>query len=312
VGQGGNDGELLASGECLSHDDDKKGTILKILLMRGLPASGKSTFARNLVANSSTWRRINRDDLRAMIDNGQFSESKETHIRRAELALASVFLDAGLNVIVDDCNLSPSAMAMWQNYAHERTVPIEIKDFTDVPLEVCLERDRHRPNYVGEEAIRTMYKKYLAPQRPASVPSIDLTLPHAKIFDLDGTLFLIGDRNPYAAELCERDAVNTPVLEALLDAWEKKEIVLLVSGRRETHRPHTDRALNTHQIPYNALFMRAEGDTRKDAIIKREIYEQEIKGKYAVTCVYDDRNQTVKMWREELGLTVFQVADGDY
>ena len=57
--------------------------------------------------------------------------------------------------------------------------------------------------------------------------------------------------------------------------------------------------------------MRKTGDNRKDAIVKREIYETHIKDKYQVDYVLYDRNQVVEMWRS-LGLTCLQVADGDF
>ena len=59
------------------------------------------------------------------------------------------------------------------------------------------------------------------------------------------------------------------------------------------------------------LYMRKDGDYRPDCIVKREIYEQEIKDKYDVVGVFEDRDSCVKMWRA-LGLTCFQVADGSY
>jgi hypothetical protein len=57
--------------------------------------------------------------------------------------------------------------------------------------------------------------------------------------------------------------------------------------------------------------MRAEGDTRKDSIIKEEIYRAEIENKYNVLFVLDDRNQVVELWRR-LGLTCLQVAEGNF
>lgn len=57
--------------------------------------------------------------------------------------------------------------------------------------------------------------------------------------------------------------------------------------------------------------MRPDGDHRPDYVIKREIYEREIKDKYDVIGVFEDRQRCVDMWRA-LGLTCFQVAPGDY
>lgn len=60
-----------------------------------------------------------------------------------------------------------------------------------------------------------------------------------------------------------------------------------------------------------ALFMRRTGDTRKDNIIKREIFNEHIRGKYNVLFVLDDRSRVVREWRA-MGLTVFQVAEGNF
>ena len=57
--------------------------------------------------------------------------------------------------------------------------------------------------------------------------------------------------------------------------------------------------------------MRATGDQRRDSIVKLEIFDQEIRDRYHVIGVFDDRQQVVRMWRA-LGLTVFQVAEGDF
>lgn len=51
--------------------------------------------------------------------------------------------------------------------------------------------------------------------------------------------------------------------------------------------------------------MRQSKDFRKDSVIKSEIYEAEIKGKYFVEFVLDDRDQVVDLWRKELKLPCF-------
>ena len=50
----------------------------KILILRGLPASGKSTFARKLLnENPNAWKRLNKDELRAMLDDSIHSPANE-------------------------------------------------------------------------------------------------------------------------------------------------------------------------------------------------------------------------------------------
>ena len=59
------------------------------------------------------------------------------------------------------------------------------------------------------------------------------------------------------------------------------------------------------------LYMRKQGDNREDSIVKEEMYLNEIKPKYNVDLVIDDRDQVVKMWRK-IGLTCWQVANGNF
>jgi hypothetical protein len=84
------------------------------------------------------------------------------------------------------------------------------------------------------------------------------------------------------------------------------------SGRSDDARPATEAWLKEHVgVPYEALFMRATGDQRRDSVVKAEIFDREIRSRYHVVGVFDDRAQVVRMWRA-LGLTVFQVADGNF
>lgn len=126
------------------------------------------------------------------------------------------------------------------------------------------------------------------------------------ICDLDGTLALLNGRNPYDASTCENDLLNEVVADII-----KERNVILVSGREDKFRVQTELFLAKHGIKYMNLFMRKQGDFRKDSVIKREIYEQHIKDKYEVHFVLDDRNQVVQLWRE-LGLKCLQVADGNF
>ncbi len=105
--------------------------------------------------------------------------------------------------------------------------------------------------------------------------------------------------------------MNEPVADILKTYFLNGYDILLASGRSEQHRPQTERWLQKHSIQYTALFMRPAGDIRKDAIIKQEIYEQNMLGRYTIKFVLDDRKQVVEFWRS-LGLTVLRVAEGDF
>jgi predicted kinase len=279
----------------------------RVVVLRGLPASGKTSWCKEQIdKNPGRYKRIAKDDLRAMYDNSRWGKGNEKFILKTRDALILLALQDGYHVLVDDTNLLPKHEETIRELVQGQAI-VEIKDFTHVPLETCIERDRHRQNYVGEEVIRKMYRDFLAP-KPQLLPVYDETLPDALIVDLDGTLALINDRSPYDAAKCEQDLVNEPVRMIIASA---QASILLVSGRSEQHRPQTERWLQKHAIGYSHLYMRAEGDSRKDAIVKREIYEQQIVGKWNIKFTIDDRKQVVEVWRS-LGLTCFQVAEGDY
>ena len=70
--------------------------------------------------------------------------------------------------------------------------------------------------------------------------------------------------------------------------------------------------LTKYKIPYHDLLMRKTKDGRKDSVIKKEIVDEHIKGKYFVRFVLDDRDQVVDMWRKEMGYACLQVNYGDF
>jgi hypothetical protein len=141
-------------------------------------------------------------------------------------------------------------------------------------------------------------------------------LPKAIICDLDGTLALLNGRNPYDATTAEEDLLNSPIAN-ILEVYSHQKLhdvrVIIITGRQEIHRPQTERWLKKHNITnYEGLFMRQNGDMRKDIVIKKELYKTYVKGKYEILFVLEDRDQVVKMWRTELGLTCLQVDYGAF
>lgn len=136
------------------------------------------------------------------------------------------------------------------------------------------------------------------------------SLPDCVIFDLDGTLACIGDRSPYAGQECMKDLPNWSVIT--LNKWvPEKTHIIIFSGRNESARKPTLEWLDKYGINFNGLYLRKDGDFRKDNVIKREMFNAYIKGKYNVTFAVDDRNQVVELWRE-LGITTLQVNAGDF
>ena len=276
-------------------------------MLKGLPASGKSTYAKELVAKDHNWVRVNKDDLRAMMNGGVFSGKLEKQIVRIERELVENAIKIGKNVVVDDTNFNPVHEEYFRDLAMRYNAEFEVK-FFDTPLEVCIERDNKRANGVGETVIRKMYNQYLKPQ-PA-VYERDETLPKAIICDIDGTLAHMKDRSPYDWSRVGEDDVD-PIIKNLLKVLKEKYAIILVSGRDECCISETKQWLKDNNIQYDHLLMRRNGDSIPDAIIKMALFESYIRSKYDVEFVLDDRNQVVKMWRS-LGLKCLQVQEGDF
>ncbi len=58
-------------------------------------------------------------------------------------------------------------------------------------------------------------------------------------------------------------------------------------------------------------FQRKHGDSRKDDVVKEEIFWDRIADRYNVKLAVDDRAQVVEMWRR-IGVECWQVAHGDF
>ncbi len=136
-------------------------TALRVILTRGLPGSGKSTWARSQVAaQPGRIIRVNKDDIRAMLHDSRWSEANEVLVERVRDQTILAGLDHGCDVIVDDTNLAPRHFAHIATLVAGRAV-ISVHDFIDVPIEECIRRDRERDRSVGERVIREMFDRHL-------------------------------------------------------------------------------------------------------------------------------------------------------
>lgn len=305
---------------------------MRILLTRGLPASGKTTFARNLVEQDPTYIRLNRDDFRQMLfGQAVLSSPKEEMVTAAQHGAIDNALKAGYNVIVDDTNFFEKGVKNILKIAHKYAAEVEFKDFTDVALDELLRRDDERrqagksnlSGAVGERVIRDMHRRYIQGRElPLRIPSIgeyelvpyelDESLPKAAIVDIDGTVATMIDRSPYDWKRVGEDGPVQTVLDMVYALEEQGYIILFTSGRDGSCVEETVEWILRHYVGDNwRLEMREANDNRPDWIIKAEIFDREYRDKYNVRMVIDDRDQVVRMWRQ-LGLTVAQVAPGDF
>lgn len=303
-----------------------------LIVTRGLPASGKTTWARQWIdADPARRARVNRDDLRqSLYAAPMLTWELENHITTVQRAAVLALLSAGVDVVVDDMHLRPKYVREWQRFAAAHGHEIQVNEFY-VTVDDAIARDAARDRTVGEGVIRRLAGKYLRPSETAGLcgyqmlplletPADDTTpavyepkpgATRAVIVDIDGTLALHGDRDPYDLSRCGDDTPNWPVIEAVQAAKRDDLQVIYCSGREDVARATTAQWIADHVEVPGLLLMRSAGDRRRDSIVKRELFDQHIRNEYDVRYVLDDRQQVVDMWRS-LGLTVFQVARGDF
>lgn len=130
-----------------------------VIILRGLPGSGKSTWAAQYLARHPRTARINRDTLREMLHGGAWSAGNESLIVRARDVLITQALMLGWSVVVDDTNLQDYHLVAIRTLASVFGAGVEIVTM-DTPLEECIRRDALRPQPVGEVVIRQMAERW--------------------------------------------------------------------------------------------------------------------------------------------------------
>lgn len=274
----------------------------KLIFLRGLIGSGKTTWALEQVKNSKgKIKRVNKDDLRSMIDAGVWSKKNEQQILDVQNSMALGFLLNGFDVILDNTNFASKHETYWREMSKKYGFDFEIK-FFDTPLEECIKRDSLRPNPVGRNIIMQMYNQYLKPEPPKYNPD----LPDCILVDLDGNLSLFTG-NPYDRDF-ENDVCNEPV-RSIMQKFSVDHEILIVSGRSSKHKDITIKWLDSNLVPFNNIYMRDITDNRSDSIVKSEFLAEIIK-KYNVKFVIDDRKKVKRMWVSN-GIFVFDTNQLD-
>lgn len=256
-----------------------------------------------------------------MFDGGKWSKRNEVFVLEVRNSLITFALLNDYSVIVDDTNLDFKHEDKLRRLADSTGAEFEIKDFTDVTLEECITRNRTRRDSVPTAAIISMWNRYLKPKDEPDKTLDDFKdcfpepmyidgLPDAVQFDLDGTLALFGDNNPYDRN-CLYDTVNYPVFDELRMHQRNGDKIIILSGRKGDYEEQTKEWLRKNGIKPDLFIMRAKGDERPDTTIKPEMFWNHVAPHYNVRAVYDDRDGIVDTWRS-MGLTCFQVAPGSF
>lgn len=290
---------------------------VKIIFTRGMQASGKTSWAKEFVKENQNYKRISRDDLRHMLTNYTFTSANEDLVTKIERDLMLSLIDQDFNLIIDKMNLNAEDFKSDLTYINsicDEGFEYEVKEFA-VALQTAIERDSKREFSLGDKVLKRTWNKYelvLKEMIERNKPKYKFNeeLPNAVIFDCDGTLCINNHRRVFDFTKVYDDQICLIVAEQINFHKSLNRKIVIVSGREDICKNDTIRWFNKYNLHFDEIYMRKEKDYRKDVIIKQEIYNLYLKDKYNILCVYDDRLQVIRGWKE-LGLFVFNVGDNE-
>lgn len=295
-----------------------------ITILRGLPGSGKSSYAEQLLASNANLVRVNKDDLRSMIHRGQkWSGKRESTIVELQMCMVSYALSVGKDVVIDDTNFNPSHINRYTELANKMSYDISVISI-NTPVNECIARDAKREGKarVNKDVILSMaYQNGLLNDHPEYA-----------IFDLDGTLADISERRKvsdlgngkinwdkfYDPENVWLDVPRRDVFDMMMDAKTKGLAIVICSGRSDVTRANSETWLKNAYVKYYGadanpefwyrFIMRQDGDNTPDDKLKLR-WITSLLPKDKCKYIVDDRPRVIRMW-QALGLSVIDVGDG--
>lgn len=305
-----------------------------IIFTRGFPGSGKTTFAKLWVNESPETRvNINRDDLRALIGvQGKHGNStQEDTVTTLAHTMITHAAQENKDIIVSDMNLKvkyvKDMISLVAPFNYEPRFEDIIVDFNEL-----VKRNKTRPekDKLEESVIRDLYKRFPSKMwlsmekvvedmkktttdgknytpfdnNPLNTPAI--------LVDIDGTIAHIGDRSYH--DYNEKVLTDTPdhtIISIVNTYYDKGYKVIIMSGRKDSCKEHTETWLHEHNVSYDYIYMRNSDDNRKDWIVKDELVREFVSPFFHIVFCLDDRNQVVNHYRD-MGYKVLQVAPGDF
>ena len=284
----------------------------ELILTVGVSASGKTTWANTL---DDSWVNINRDDVRfELFTDGirdwtkyRFTNKNEREVTEECLCRANLAVNSGKNIIISDTNINPSIRDNWKEFAEAYGY-----DYSEMLFpcdwDTLVKRNNQREGGISQSVLWSQYKRYMQQfgmigELPIVVYEHNNSLPSTIIVDIDGTLAeMKGIRKPYEWDKVGLDRPRQEIIDMVLGLASFVGNILFMSGRDGQCYYDTLHWLETNIMQSHTkhinwdLVMRSKGDSRKDWIVKYELYHENVLGKYNVAAVFDDRAQVLRLW----------------
>lgn len=238
-----------------------------LLLLRGAPGSGKSTYIEKNGLKPYT---LSADDIRLLhgsprlMPDGKnvISNKADGVVWKTLFDILEIRMQNGEFTVIDACNSKTSEIGRYRTLADKYRYRVFIVDFTDVPLERCIEQNKKRPEYkwVPDEAIENIYSRFATQKVPSGIKTIKpdelneimekpIDLSNYKkivhIGDIHGcfdTLNKYFEENPISSENCyiftgdylDRGDQNLETIQ-FIDSIKDYSNVCLLEGNHEIH-----------------------------------------------------------------------------
>ena len=147
-----------------------------LLLMRGAPGSGKSTYIER---NNLKKYTLCADEIRLLIQtpimqtNGNFaiSQNNDNKVWAVLFDILEARMQRGEFTVIDATNSKTKEMTRYRDLAKAYRYRIYCVDFTDLPIEICKERNKQRPEYkqVPDEVIDKIYSRFNGQKIPRDI-----------------------------------------------------------------------------------------------------------------------------------------------
>lgn len=318
----------------------------EIWLTYGLPASGKSSWAKRMVGKwkEGIWQevdpeanyvRVNMDDIRDMLGFGPGSGTGLGWSKKGEAIALDIqdnailaAVNGGYDVIVDNTHIENNIPKRIKRL-FDGEIDFRVKDFSHVSAQTCAARDVLRKNagesFVGPEVIQHMANRMKTSKWKLTeewMNDVTLSDPYepvsgtlkAILVDIDGTLARHDHRSPYDYSRVLTDSYHEHIVKLVKMYKVNGYKILLLSGRPDIDdvREDTKQWLQIGDIPFDYLFMRPANMLQdNDADVKQFLFDSYIREFFDTELMLDDRNRVVRRMRK-LDIPVLQVAKGNF
>lgn len=293
---------------------------LHAILTVGFSGCGKSTWASEFMEDNKDNKYIDleRDTIRFnMFCDGArdwskytFSKKNEALVTEEHNKLLDYATTYGYNLVLSDTFLNEKYRNEMIERLENEGYVVEIKDDWEIPtFEQLVKRNENREGGIGVSILRQQYLRFLEYKGLRDVYIPDTELPDCVVVDVDGSVATSeGIRGHFEWDKVIHDDPILQVVDIVSGLYLKGYEIVFLSGRDSVCFDQTLAWLYSQFEDMKfELFMRPEGDFRKDYVVKKELFDNHVRNRYNVQMVIDDRNQVIDLW-DELGLKVINVG----